>query len=191
MEKVGTREAYIVGKSICLRPLCKKDINKRYLSWLNDTEVTRWSVAGTFPYTRKDLEYFYERMRSSKNDIILAVIAKQKNVHIGNVKLGNINWVHRFADFGIIIGEKKYWGKGYGQEACNLLLEYAFNRLNLNKIVLGVYGNHKAAIKVYQKVGFKIEGRLEKMLHLRGAYVDRIIMGLLRENYTKRCSSDA
>jgi RimJ/RimL family protein N-acetyltransferase len=82
-----------------------------------------------------------------------------------------------------MIGEKKYWGKGYGQEACKSLLKYAFNNLNLNKVILGVYENHKPAIRAYQKIGFKIEGRIENLLNFEGKYVNKIIMGISRQKF--------
>ena len=183
------KDAYLVGKKVYLRPLNKKDINERYLSWLNDAEVTKWSMAGVFPTTRKDLEDFYKRKCASKTDIIFAIVAKGTGKHIGNIKLGDINWIHRFADLGIMIGERKYWGKGYGREACSLLLEYAFNRLNLNKIILGVYATHIPAIKAYKGAGFRSEGRLKKMLSLHDRYVDRVIMGVLKKDFSKHVAN--
>lgn len=169
-----------------LRPLYKKDINARYLSWLNDRRVTRYMETGAFPVTKMELEEFYQKITKSRSNVIFAIIRKKNNLHIGNIKLGNINWVHRFADLGIMIGEKRYLAKGYGQEACRLILEYAFNGLNLNKVILGVYADHKLAIKTYKKVGFRIEGRIRRMLNLDGRYVDKIIMGILRRDFLKK-----
>ncbi len=168
-----------------LRPICEKDINRKYLSWINDKEITKYMATGTFPTTFKELRDFYNEITKSKTDVMFAILDKKHNFHIGNIKLGNINWVHRFADLGIMIGEKKYWGKGYGQEACKLLLEYAFNRLNLNKVILGSYANHKPAIKAYQEVGFTIEGRIKKLLNFEGNSVDKIIMGISQSEFKK------
>lgn len=182
-------QAYLVGKKIYLRLLNKRDINKRYLSWLNDTEVTKYMISGLFPSTRKDLEDYYKKVHESKTDIQFAIIEKENNLHIGNIKLGSINWVHRFADLGIMIGEKKYWHGGRGQEACRLLLEYAFKRLNLNKVILGVYENHISAIESYQGIGFVIEGRIKDFLYFEGKYIDRIIMGISQKEFLKTIKS--
>ncbi len=176
---------YLMGNKICLRPLLAHDINQKYLSWLNDAEVTEYVEAGKFPTTKKELEEFYKDIKKSKTDVIFAIVTKRNDLHIGNVKISRINWIHRFADMGIIIGDKKYWGRGYGEEVCRLLLDYAFNRLNLNKVLLGSHAPHMSAIKTFQKVGFKIEGRNRKMLMLNGKYVDRIIMGILQSEYIK------
>lgn len=184
--KISSSKAFLVGERLYLRPLLKSDITERYLSWLNDAEVMKYIETGKFPVTKKDLEEFYKKIKSSKIDIMFAIIDKEHELHIGNIKLGGINWVHRFADLGIMIGDKAYWGKGYGEEACRLLLGYAFNRLNLNKVTLGFYATNVAALKTYKKVGFKIEGKIKKLLSIDGKYVDHILMGILQSEYNKK-----
>lgn len=174
---------FLIGRKIILRPLVEKDINRNYLTWINDPQVTKYMETGIFPTTLKELKDFYIKIKQSKSDIIFAICDKKTNKHIGNIKLGGINWIHRFADLGIMIGEKAYWSKGYGQEACRLVLEYAFKRLNLNKVILGVYETHEPAIKMYRKVGFKIEGKIKRLLNYKGQYVDKIIMGIDRKKF--------
>ena len=177
--------AFIDGEKVALRPLCEKDINDTYLSWLNDGEVTKYLETGTFPVTADELQKFYAAISKSKTDVLFAIIDKSTKAHIGNIKLGGINWVHRFADLGIMIGNKISWHKGFGQEACRLLLKYAFENLNLNKVTLGVYGNHAPAVRAYEKVGFKIEGRITNFLNFEGQYVDKIIMGISKQEFKK------
>lgn len=184
MEK-DIKDVCLAGDRIYLRSLTKKDINKRYLAWVNDPEVTRYLEAGRSPVSKRGLEDFYKKISKNKNAKMFAIVTKRRDIHIGNIKLGGINWIHKFADLGIMIGEKKYWGRGYGQEACGLLLEYAFKKLNLNKVILGVHAAHEPAIKAYHKAGFQIEGRLKKMLYLDGRYVDKVIMGISRTDYEK------
>ncbi len=189
-EKTADRAAepaFVDGTKIMLRPLREADVNDRYLSWLNDGEVTRFMEAGTFPVTARELREFYERTSKSRTDVLFAIVAKETGLHIGNIKLGSINWVHRFADLGIMIGDKQYWAKGCGQEACSLLLKYAFGSLNLNKVTLGVYGNHETAIKAYEKVGFQIEGRITGLLNFEGRYVDKVIMGISQQQFSSCC----
>ncbi len=183
--KINLSVPFLYGQKIILRPLVKKDINKKYLTWLNDQEVTKYMETGIFPTTFKELKEYYNKIKNSKTDIIFAICDKKNKKHIGNIKLGGINWIHRFADLGIMIGDKNYWGKGYGQEACRMFLEYAFKRLNLNKVILGVYGNHKSAIKTYQKVGFRIEGRIKELLYFESKYQDKIIMGISKKEFEK------
>ena len=174
---------FIVGTQIYLRPLEHEDLNENYLRWLNDPQVNRYMESGIFPYTKTELERFYGQSVGSQNQVILAIIDKQTNQHIGNVKLGPINWIHRKATFGILIGDKQFWGKGIGSEATRLMVEYGFQRLNLRRIDLGVYAEHQAAVRIYEKLGFKVEGRFRQDLFHEDQYKDRLWMGLLRSEY--------
>jgi RimJ/RimL family protein N-acetyltransferase len=177
------KAAFTEGSLVLLRPLEHADLNDRYLSWLNDPEVTRYTETGTFPSTAEDLENYYRSVIGSKNDVILAILDKKSGRHIGNVKLGPIHWIHRRATFGILIGEKDFWGKGAGLEATRLMVEYGFNRLNLHRIDLGVFAEHEAGVACYKKAGFKVEGRMREDLFHGGEYKDRLWMGLLRSEY--------
>jgi [ribosomal protein S5]-alanine N-acetyltransferase len=175
--------AFVEGNRVRLRPLEPGDLNDRYLGWLNDPEVTRFTETGIFPASARDLENYYRSISSSKNDVMLAVVEKESGRHVGNVKLGPISWVHRSAIFGIMIGEKDAWGKGVGGEATRLIVEYGFERLNLHRIDLGVFADHEAAVRCYEKAGFKVEGRMREDLFQDGEYKDRLWMGLLRSEY--------
>lgn len=183
--KRNGKQVCLVGKRIYLRPLCKKYIDNRYLAWLNDREVTRFMETGIARVTRRDLEAFCEKIIKSETDEMFVIVTKRNGTHIGNIKLGDINWRHGYGNLGIMIGEKRYWGKGYTQEACRLLLDRAFNTLYLNKVTLGVYGSHVTAIKAYRKAGFKIEGRIKNLLSYEGRYVDKVIMGLSSREFNR------
>ncbi len=180
---MAEKTAFAEGTLVVLRPLERADLNERYLGWLNDPEVTRYTETGIFPSTAEDLDNYYRSVTGSKNDVMLAVVDKKSGRHIGNVKLGPIHWVHRRATFGILIGEKDCWGRGVGLEATRLMVEYGFQRLNLNRIDLGVFAEHEAAVRCYEQAGFKVEGRMREDLFLDGEYKDRLRMGLLRAEY--------
>lgn len=171
------------GNQVRLRPLAKSDLDQKYLSWLNDPEVNRYMETGIFPTTQEDLEKFYESLRGSHENVIFAIEDLERKQHIGNVKLGPIHWVNRSATFGILIGEKAYWGRGVGEEATRLTVEYGFSRLNLHRINLGVFADHEAAIRCYTKVGFIVEGRFRQALFRDGEWKDHVWMGLLRSDY--------
>jgi ribosomal-protein-alanine N-acetyltransferase len=177
------RTEFVRGSRVYLRPLEREDLNARYLSWLNDPEVTRYMETGTFPTTARDLEKFYDEVTGNRNQVILAVADKNSGQHIGNVKLGPIHWIHRCATLGIMIGDKKFWGKGAGLDATRLTVEYGFGRLNLRRIDLGVFANHEAAVRCYEKAGFKVEGRMRESLFKHGEYCDRLWMAVLRSEY--------
>jgi [ribosomal protein S5]-alanine N-acetyltransferase len=177
------KSAFAKGRKLYLRPLERTDLTERYQSWLNDPDVTLYMEAGVFPTTLQQLEKYYQEVTSSPNQVILAVIHQKSDLHIGNVKLGPINWVHRRAALGILIGDKEFWGRGLGTEAVCLAVEYGFYRLNLHRIGLGVFEEHKSAVRCYQKVGFKIEGHLREDVFRDGQYKNGLWMGLLRSEY--------
>lgn len=177
-------KAFLRGEKVYLRPLERADLNDTYLGWLNDSEVTRYLETGAFPTTLQDLEKFYEGVTGSRAEVMFAIVDRKSHRHIGNAKLGPINWVHRRALFGILIGEKDFWGKGIGEEVTRLMAEYGFLRLNLNRIGLAVFAEHESAIRCYQAVGFKIEGKFREEMFLDGIYKDRLWMGLLRSEYS-------
>lgn len=181
--RVEGKNEFVSGSRVCLRPLERADLNERYLEWLNDPDVTRYMETGTFPTTALDLERFHDDVTGSRNQVLLAVADRKSGQHIGNVKLGPIHWIHRSATFGIMIGDKKFWGKGIGLEATQLMVEYGFDRLNLRRIDLGVFAEHHSAIHCYEKVGFKLEGRMRESLFQNGKYFDRLWMAVLRSEY--------
>ncbi|HTS35711.1 MAG TPA: GNAT family protein [Candidatus Solibacter sp.] len=181
--------AFLRGSKTHLRPLERSDLNATYLGWLNNREVTRYLEAGAFPETMQDLEKYYQGITGSRSDVIFAIADAKSHRHIGNVKLGPINWVHRRAMFGIMIGEKEFWGQGIGEEVTRLVVDYGFFRLNLNRIYLGVVVEHESAIRCYQAVGFQTEGKFREEMFLEGTYKDRLWMGLLRSEYKPKSSS--
>jgi len=180
--ELPNKAAYIAGLRVDLRPLERADLNERYLSWLNDPEIARYLDARTFPSSVQDLVRFYETATASR-DVMLAIIDKKSGQHIGNLKLGPINWVHRRATFGLLIGDKRFWGKGIGMEVTRLAVEYAFTQLNLRRIDLGVFAEHMSAVRCYEKVGFKVEGRLRQNSFHEGKFKDNLLMGLLSSEY--------
>ena len=177
---------FLMGQKVYLRPLEMADVTGPYLTWLNDYEVTRFMETGVFPTTAEGLQKYVETVADSPTNIMLAIMEKKSNQHVGNIKLGSIQWIHRRADLGIMIGEKSVWGKGYGKEAMELVLEFGFKRLQLNKIFLGVFADHHPAVESYQKLGFVIEGTLKEHLFRDGQFRDEFLMGVLRSDYEKR-----
>src|SRR5262249_39270580 len=114
-----------------------------------------------------------------RDNVFLAIILKEGDRHIGNIKLGPIQWIHRFADIGLLIGEKDCWGRGYATEAIRLVTDYAFCELNLHKLAAGCYDLNQGSIKAFQKVGFIVEGVRKQRFYYRKSYIDEILLGLV------------
>jgi len=174
------------GERITLGPV-KKEYIESYLKWFNDPEITQY-LSMFRPFTRMMEEDWIENLKNRDDTIVFAVlIHEDNNVEklIGNCGLHAIDWKNRVGEVGIIIGEKEYQGKGYGTEAMELLLDYGFKTVNLNRIQLRVYEFNSRAINSYNKIGFVEEGRMRQAIFINGEYHDIIFMSILQEEWFK------
>lgn len=171
---------FIDGERIYLREVRLSDVTENYYRWMNDPEVVQYLETRFFPYSREKIESYVRQMQEDADSAFMAVIVKNGDEHIGNIKIGPINWFHRFADIALIIGEKKSWGRGYGTEAIKLVTDYAFNTLNLHKLTAGIYANNIGSIEAFKKAGFSVEGVRKKQRLYHGEYVDEVILGITR-----------
>lgn len=180
---------FLVGTKCFLRPLEESDLTEEYVSWLNDPEITRYLGRGRFPVTREDLRASVARFGASPSDLLLAIVDRATEQHIGNVALNRINWVHRNADTGLVIGRKEFWGKGYATEAWRLLLGHAFGQLNLHKVIATVVAGHDSSQAALEKLGFQVEGRCREEFYREGKYHDYIRLGLLAADFERAAGS--
>ncbi|MGI5864993.1 MAG: GNAT family N-acetyltransferase [Myxococcales bacterium] len=176
------KNAFLVGESIYLRPLEKEDA-PQIAEWLNDREITRPLLVHR-PINRAGEERYLEQVAQSENDVNLG-IARHDDALIGVTGLGAIDMKNRHASFGIFIGDKTQWGKGYGSEATRLMVGYAFDTLNLNKVWLHVIEHNERAIRAYERVGFKREGSLREYTFVEGRYWANVVMSILREDWLR------
>jgi len=167
----------IIGEKVNIRAVEKDDL-PRYVRWFNDPEV-RENLAMFYPMSLAEEEkWFEDKLKRGENSKTFAVETKE-GVHIGGTGLDSINWKDRNAEFGIFIGEKNYWNKGYGTDATKTIVKFAFEEMNLARVYLRVYDDNPRAIRVYEKAGFEREGVLRKHIFRKGRYSDVIIMGIL------------
>jgi [ribosomal protein S5]-alanine N-acetyltransferase len=176
------KNAFLVGERVYLRALEREDLTGDYFSWLNDFEVTKNLASGTFPNNMQAMEAYYNAKQGSTSDVMLGIVLFEGDRLIGTVKLGFINWIHRTAELGIMIGDKSYWGKGYFPEVTKLMFGYAFRRLNLNKVNAGVASN-APHVELCDRLGFQTEGLVRSAAFIDGQYVDKILIGITREEY--------
>jgi RimJ/RimL family protein N-acetyltransferase len=174
------------GNNVLLGPV-KREYIESYLKWFNDPEITQYLTIFR-PLTRMMEEDWIENLKNRKDTIAFAIIIRDGTgveKLIGNCGLHEIDWKNRVGEVGIIIGEKEYQGKGYGTEAMELLLEYGFKTVNLNRIQLRVYEFNSRAIGSYNKIGFVEEGRMRQVMFIKGEYHDAIFMSILQEEWLK------
>jgi len=169
------------GDLIYLRYIKLSDVGDRYLSWLNDSEVME-SIA-TSNYNLKNLRLYVKDKISNKDTHFFAIILKNRNLHIGNIKLDFHDSKANVSELGVLIGDKDFWGKGIAKEACSLLLNYGFNILKIRKIYLAVYEHNLSAINLYKSLGFQLEGKLIKHIYASGTLQDKYLMGIFNKHY--------
>ncbi|HDR50743.1 MAG TPA: N-acetyltransferase [Mariniphaga anaerophila] len=172
----------LTGEKILLRPLNFYDVEKFY-KWRNDLHVKKLAMMHPFPVTMESEKEWVESISKKKDNqlVVFSICEKETGNCIGFVKLFNINWVHRYCYFGIVIGEDSARGKGYGYEALTLISHYAFNILNINKITLEVIKINEDAIKLYKNFGFIEEGELKRQFYFDGKWHAVLIMSLFKK----------
>ena len=172
---------FLENDRLYLRTLSKEDDLKNYECWINNQANTIYMGSGNFPETSSSLKKYVEDFEGSKNGILLGIFLKETDAHIGNITLQQINWKDGYGEIGIIIGDEKQWGKGYATDSIRLVVEHAFNKLNLRKIYSGIVDGNGGSIKAFEKVGFKKEGLLREHFYLNNKYHDYLRYGLLRK----------
>jgi len=173
---------------------------------MNDPDISQFMETWHFPHTKANIEEYIRAHTNDRDEPFFGIMLKalqsknelkrvgekfgvpsleyelvknnfQVDRHIGNIKLGPINFIHRYADVSLFIGEKDLRSHGYGTEAIKLLTEYAFKRLNLHKLRAGIYSRNVASLHAFQKAGFEKEAMLRNHVWFNGEYIDMILMG--------------
>lgn len=174
---------FLVGPRLYLRRVERSDLDTNYFQWLNDPDVTRHMYQGTFPNSEEAMVAYYEAMVRANDRVNFAMVTRSEGHHIGNIALTGIDWVNRTAELGIIIGEKSYWGQGYGSEAIGLLESYAFDRLNLRRLWAGTWSSNDGMARAFERRGWSREGCQREHAYRNDTPVDVLLFGLLRHEY--------
>jgi RimJ/RimL family protein N-acetyltransferase len=171
------------GERIFLRPLTMDDVTEDYVAWLNDPEISRYLESRWAEHSLQSTRSFVQDMAESKENHLFGIFlpAEGQALHIGNIKIGNVNPYHRYAEVGLIIGNKTAWGKGYGTEAIRLATRHAFETLGLNKLTAGMYAPNLGSYKAFLKAGWRQVGSYASHRYCDGAYVDEFIVEIVND----------
>lgn len=173
------------GEKVILRPVRRSDI-EYFLKWFNDSEVTQY-LGMYLPMTEMAEEKFIEDLGSAAAGtrvmFVIEAVEDNNNKPIGSIGLSNIHPKDHHAVFGIAIGEKAYWSKGYGTEAARLIIRYGFEQLNLHRITSSAISFNERSLRLHLRVGFKEEGRQREAIFRNGAYHDHVVFGMLRKEW--------
>lgn len=156
---------------LTLEKLSIAHLSDAYVAWMNDPEVYCFLETGG-DYSKEELKDYLTQVENQPNLLFWAIIRKDNCQHIGNIKIDPVNKRHGIAEYGILMGDRQSWGKGYAREASEAVIDYCFSELKLRKINLGVVEDNLAAVGLYDRLGFKKEGHLEKHGIYNGKYCD-------------------
>ena len=184
------RRQFLAGTRIYLRNLERSDVDGNYGYWLNDPEVCRFNAHHRFPYVKDDLADYIEGLRGAHDRLVLAIIDRDGDRHVGNISLQGIDPVERSAEFAIVIGEQSAWGKGFSKEAARLIIHHGFGTLNLHRIYLGTSTENLPMQRLALSMGFSLEGRRREALFKDYRYWDILEYGLLRQEWQKNSAGE-
>jgi len=180
------KNSFLSDERIFLRALEEADLDGNYIQWLNDEDVRKFTSHRIFPYTKGAALEYIRNSWNRQDSLILAIVLKNNNKHIGNISLQNINFINRSAEFAIIVGEKDYWGKGYSKEASVLLFKHAFFVINLNRIYCTTAAENIPMQKLAIYLGMQKEGCRRQNVWIIDKFMDGYDYGILRKEFLFR-----
>ncbi|WP_367568992.1 GNAT family N-acetyltransferase [Lacrimispora sp.] len=168
----------LIGSKVYLSPMCLDDA-ETYTKWLNDLSVTeKLGTSHNMVSVSGEQEWIKENSQGTQ----FAIIKAENDELIGNCGFNSVDQIHQCGEVGIFIGDEKNQNNGYGSEAMGLLVDFGFNYLNLNNIMLKVFSFNENAVNCYKKAGFKEIGRRRQAYYLKGKYYDQIFMDIIRSD---------
>ncbi len=172
---------YYHGQRIDLRPIEPAD-EPKLRQWINDPRV--WATLNHRPPINEVREReWIDNYGKSDRDYHFGIVVRENDALIGTTGLHGVNPVSRSATFGLMIGEVDYHNRGFGTETAQLVLRFAFEELNLNRVQLDVFDFNERAIRVYEKAGYIREGRRRQAFYRHGQYHDVLIYAVLRADW--------
>jgi RimJ/RimL family protein N-acetyltransferase len=175
---------FLIGDKIYLRPISLED--SVLLSQGENDPLIRETLFLAFPLAVSQAEEKIRQYINSREAIVLVIVEKDSDRSIGQTAFFRLDYVSRAAVFYLAILDPSFWSRGYGTEATQLMIDYAFATLNLNRIQLHVCAENTSAIKIYQRVGFIKEGELRQAMFRNSHYADFWVMGMLRSDWLAR-----
>jgi len=168
----------IVTQNLVIKSLNLKNFNKSYSSWLNDKDVNQYLESRFEKHSTQSVKEFITRCYKAKNSVLLGIFYKKNNLHIGNIKIDNINKFHDKAEIGIMIGDKKYWNKNIATEAIIAVTKMCFNHLRISALFAGCYDCNKGSYKAFLKAGWKKNCTIKNHWKYKNKLINGIILSV-------------
>jgi RimJ/RimL family protein N-acetyltransferase len=173
----------LAGETVRLAAIEPGDIPMLATLYRDAGLLRMWDAEVAYPMTEARLTRRIADAQKSSNGYVFTVRRMDDNGIVGFLELDGILWTHRTAAISIGIGDRTNWGKGYGHEAMELALRFAFDELNLHRVQLTVFSYNWRAIALYESLGFRLEGSFREFLERDGQRYDMLLYGLLRREW--------
>jgi RimJ/RimL family protein N-acetyltransferase len=186
MEGATEMKNLLRGELVCLTVEEPETLAPLESQWSADSEYSRlldWDPARRFSV--KNAQKWIEKHYENEANYAFTIRTLDNDRVIGGIGLDGIRWTHRDCFVGIGLGDREFWGKGYGTDAMRIILRYAFTELNLQRVSLDVFEYNQRGVRSYEKAGFVFEGRKRGLILREGRRWDVIYMGILREDWLK------
>jgi [ribosomal protein S5]-alanine N-acetyltransferase len=175
--RMPDRPVGIETARLLLRSMEASDAQPHYARWMNDPDIVRYTESRYTDHSIDDIRRYIATMRRNPDSLLLAMVTGNGQRHIGNIKIGAVDWHHRSGDIGLLIGETDCWGQGYASEAITALADYAFTTLCLEKLAAGVYAPNTGCVRAFERAGFVCEGVRRNQCRFECGRVDVVLMG--------------
>jgi RimJ/RimL family protein N-acetyltransferase len=171
------------GRLTTLRAIEREDLDALW-RWANDGAVMYYWAEPYKTLSRDELASRYEAgLGGSTGRIHWLLIVTHEGEPIGRIGYVDLDRRNRHAEIALQIGERDYWGRGYGGDALTLFLGYLFHELNLHKVWLRVEAFNERARRAYEKCGFRHDGVFREHTFLGGRYHDALIMSITEDEF--------
>ncbi|WP_250037148.1 GNAT family N-acetyltransferase [Paractinoplanes maris] len=183
----GYAESLLQGRLVRLRALRDADL-PHLVQWWNEPATMVLQQHSVMPVPEAGLPDMFRNWSVNKDESGAGFsIETHDGELVGHLTLWGIKPRTRIATLAIVIGSP-HTGHGYGTDAVELAVRYAFDELAVNKVELQVWSFNPRAVHVYEKAGFRLEGRRRAAGFHRSTFHDELLMGLLRDEYESRAA---
>jgi RimJ/RimL family protein N-acetyltransferase len=180
----------IEWSEVSLTPLRAADLDQIW-QWQNSPDIRDLSMGFRMPVPFENVEDWFSRIRSDESGKRIVFAVRVSGELAGTVELHSVKMLHRKASLAIVLGDLTRQGRNLGFVACSLALDFAFNSLDLRRVELEVVESNMRAVRLYERLGFLLEGRKREDYFAHGRRMDVLVFGLLREEWSGVLPADA
>jgi RimJ/RimL family protein N-acetyltransferase len=174
------------GSSVWLAALTEDDLPAIARWYENAAFMRLYDSRPAYPKTERDLKQWLEKVREDRSTYAFGVRTLAEDALIGTLELDGIIWPHRVCGTGLAIGDPVNWGQGYGQDAAQLGLRFAFDEINMHRVTATAFSYNERSIGLLERLGFQHEGTYREFLQRDGERYDMHLYGILVDEWRAR-----